>query len=269
MPLGVFEAEILKTISLNRSPDSHVAGATVLNQSENSPRFSKDIDLFHDTEDALIQAFATDRETLIQAGFAVEVNRDLETFKRALVSRGNLQTKVEWVRDAAFRFFPAEPDPSMGYRLNRWDAATNKVLAAAARIAIRDYIDLLHLHVHSLSLGALTWAAAGKDGGLSPDFILEEMQRLQKYPPTAYAKIDLKDPPDPVALKQIWLTALREARELFDLLLDLDAPYGCFFLNPNGEPQTPDRTSLASLRPHFGTLRGCWPRIVEEENLPG
>jgi hypothetical protein len=58
---------------------------------------------------------------------------------------------------------------------------------------------------------------------------------------------------------------MKEAQDLFDLLLDLDAPYGCFFLDKQGEPQTPNRETLSTLRPHYGSLRGCWPRIVEEE----
>jgi hypothetical protein len=64
MPLGPFESEILSLIAQNRSPDSHVAGATVLNQSENSPRISNAIDVFHDTKEALADAFATDCLTL-------------------------------------------------------------------------------------------------------------------------------------------------------------------------------------------------------------
>ncbi len=32
-----------------------------------------------------------------------------------------------------------------------------------------------------------------------------------------------------------------------------------------GEPHPPTRETLSTLRPHFGSLRGCWPRIVEEE----
>jgi hypothetical protein len=265
MPIGIFESEVLRLIAHNRSPESHVAGATVLNQNDDSPRISNDIDLFHDTEEVLKVAFQTDVETLKSAAYQVEVLRDLLTFKRAVVSKAHQRTKIEWVRDSAFRFFPTEPDPKLGYRLNLWDAATNKVLAAAGRAAIRDYTDLLHLHMNALSIGALVWAAAGKDGGLSPGFILEEMQRLQKYPPEEYDKLMLVVPCDPPALKKIWLAAMREAQELFDLLLDLDAPYGCFFLDEQGEPQTPTRETLATLRPHYGSLRGCWPRIVEEE----
>lgn len=177
----------------------------------------------------------------------------------------NQKTKIEWVNDSAFRFFPTEPDSELGYRLHRWDAATNKILAAAGRVAIRDYVDVLHLHATALSLGALVWAAAGKDGGRSPGFILEEMQRVQRYPLEDYQRLILVTPPDPVALKKIWLQAMKEAKALNTLLLEIDAPYGCFFLNAKGEPQTLTKENLPGLHPHYGSLRGCWPRIMDEE----
>jgi hypothetical protein len=54
---------------------------------------------------------------------------------------------------------------------------TNKALAGAARHVIRDYMDLVELHEKHLSLGSLVWAAAGKDDGLSPPFILNPKNR--------------------------------------------------------------------------------------------
>lgn len=265
MPLGKFESEVLRIIAENRSPESHVAGATVLNRDENTSRISSDIDLFHDTEDILFQAFEADIHSLKSAGYLTEIQSDFPTFKRVLVSKNNTKTKIEWARDSVFRFFPVESDPNLGFCLNRWDAATNKALAAAGRTAIRDYVDLLHLHTHALSLGAIVWAASAKDVGLSPGFILEEMQRMQRYPAEEYQKLQMVKPYDPVHHKKLWLEAIRNARELFDVLLDLDAPYGCFFLDQNGEPQTPTEETLSTLKPHYGSLRGCWPRIVDEE----
>lgn len=91
------------------------------------------------------------------------------------------------------------------------------------------------------------------------------MQRLQKYPEEEYLKLQMVIPYDPPQLKKIWLDAMREAKDLFDLLMDLDAPYGCFFLDKDGEPQTPTAETLPTLHPHYGSLRGCWPRVVEEE----
>lgn len=83
------------------------------------------------------------------------------------------QLKMEWAYDSAFRFFPVQTDDLCGYRLHDADAATNKVLALAGRSEIRDFVDVLHLHDTYLSLGALVWAASGKDPGFTPEFLLD------------------------------------------------------------------------------------------------
>ena len=43
--------ELLALIAANRNPESYVSGATVLHIAEDTPRFSDDLDLFHDLED--------------------------------------------------------------------------------------------------------------------------------------------------------------------------------------------------------------------------
>lgn len=48
MPVSEAQADVLRRIAENRSPDSYVAGATVLNRGEHTPRYSLDLDLFHD-----------------------------------------------------------------------------------------------------------------------------------------------------------------------------------------------------------------------------
>jgi hypothetical protein len=265
MPIGPFESEILRVLAANRNPESFIGGATVLNQGKDSPRISEDIDVFHDSEASLLKGVEEDERTLREHGYEVAMLLSRPNFHRAQVSQGPRSTKMEWVYDSAFRFFPVETDALMGYRLNLWDAATNKVLAGVGRGVVRDYVDLIHLHQTRLSLGALIWAAAGKDPGLSPDFMRSELMRTQHYDQQTYESLNLSRPVDPVALKGVWLAAMKEAQDLFDLLLDLDAPYGCFFLDEQDNPHTPTRETLSILRPHYGSLRGCWPRIVEEE----
>src|SRR5881296_2136244 len=174
MPLGVFEREVLRLLASNRNPDSFVAGATVLHQTHASPRISKDIDVFHDTAESILDAVRKDTATLTDHGYSIEIPRPQPTFYRGFVRKGSQQTKIEWVYDSAFRFYPVEPDPELGYRLNFWDSATNKILALAGRNEVRDYMDVIWLHEQHLQLGALAWAASGKDAGLTPDFILEE-----------------------------------------------------------------------------------------------
>jgi hypothetical protein len=47
-----------------RSGDSYVAGGAALNELLLAPRVSRDVDLFHDTDEALAASWAADREQL-------------------------------------------------------------------------------------------------------------------------------------------------------------------------------------------------------------
>lgn len=214
MPLGAFESEVLRAIAVNRNPDSFVAGATVLHQRPDSPRASRDVDIFHDTTESLATAALADAESLRAAGFTVELGRPQGTFQRAIISQGDRRTKIEWVFDSAFRFFPVEPDVELGWRLNFWDAATHKVLALFGRHEFRDFVDVHHLHYHCLCFGALVWAASGKDPGLTPQMILEWTKRHTYYTPEQVQEVQTCQPLNLVQLRGDWLQMLFDAETL-------------------------------------------------------
>jgi hypothetical protein len=69
MPLGEFESEVLRLIARNRNPDSFIAGATVLHQSADSPRASRDVDVFHDTAECLARSVEVDTALLRTEGY--------------------------------------------------------------------------------------------------------------------------------------------------------------------------------------------------------
>ena len=264
MPLGAFEHEVLRLLAVNRNPESYVAGATVLNQNPASLRTSKDVDVFHDTIERLAQSADLDFATLQAAGFEViEAGRRHDTFCRALVRREGKQTKIEWVFDSAFRFFPVEPDPDLGWRLNFWDVAVNKVLAFAGRPEIRDWVDVLHLHGRHLHLGALAWAGTGKDPGLSPEAIIRWGGRQAVYRPEDLADLTLSEPVTLPQLKEQWLEASSAALELIARLPLHEV--GCLYLDRTGKPVCPDPAApeFPKLTRHFGSVKGAWPRIVE------
>ncbi len=263
MPVGAFEQEVLRLLAANRNPDSYVGGATVLNQNAASPRTSRDIDLFHDTIESLVQSADRDIATLRAAGFEVQdAGRPHETFRRALIRRGERQTRIEWVYDSAFRFFPVETDPDLGWRLNFWDAAVNKVLALAGRSEIRDWIDVLHLHRKHLHLGALAWAGTGKDPGLSPEAIIRWAGRQAVYRPEELAALTLSEPASLIQLKEWWLEAASSALDLIARLPLSDV--GCLYLDHANQPVCPNpaATDFVALTRHFGTVKGVWPRIA-------
>ena len=133
MPLTAFQSETLRLLAAHRSPESFLAGGTVLNAGVDSPRYSKDLDIFHDVEASVVTSAETDAATLRQAGYGVEWLLRQPLFQRAEVVRNGRRLLVEWLFDSAFRFFPVEPDDLAGWRLNLHDAATNKLLALMGR----------------------------------------------------------------------------------------------------------------------------------------
>ena len=263
MPLTPFQAEVMKSIAANRLPESHLAGGVVLNRDASSPRYSDDFDIFHDLEEVVAKCAAKDEASLLRDGYELRWEVRGGAFHRAIASKGESALRLEWVHDSAFRFFPVQPDPLFGYCLHRADAATNKVLAMADRTKPRDYVDVLHLDETYLSVGALVWAAAGKDGGLTPLSILGYMQRHSRYTEHDFIGQHLRSPADLPAMKARWLEAVEKANSLIARLPDEDI--GCLYLDAHGLPVTPDpdAAGFAGLVKHFGCVRGAWPTISE------
>ena len=262
MPLGDFEKNILRLLATNRNPESYVAGATVFLRREDSHRQSQDIDVFHDTVQSLKQAATQDTTVLQSNGYTLEWAETQETLQRTTVSKDGRSTKMEWAYDSAFRFFPVQPDADFGFVLHSLDGATNKMLALAGRGELRDYLDVLFLHRNVLSLGALAWAACGKDVGFTPQFLIEEAQRLAHYPAARLKTLLLREPVDLVECKREWLAAVAEANALFLKLPPEEI--GCLYLDAKGQAVTPDPTApeFALLRRHFGSVRGAWPVVT-------
>ena len=261
MPLSSVQAEVLRLIAGNRSPDSYVAGATVLHRAGSTPRYSMDLDLFHDLEDSVARSAETDAATLTNAGHEVSWLLRTPTFHRAVTRFPAGSLKIEWAQDSAFRFFPVQPDDRFGYRLHDADAATNKVLALAGRDEVRDFVDVLHLDETYLSLGALAWAACGKDPGYTPDFLLEQTARHAAYTQADLDRLALREPLDLGTLKRRWLAAMEQARKL---VAALPAPeVGCLYLDAEERPATPDPSSdgFRALARHHGSVRGAWPTV--------
>ena len=260
MPLTPIHADLLTRIAANRNPDSYVAGATVLHLSPDSPRFSDDLDLFHDLEDSVAQSAEADAATLRAAGYELSWLLRTPSFHRAVVTAGGQQLKIEWAHDSAYRFFPVQQDDLCGYRLHDADAATNKVLALAGRSEIRDFVDVLHLHATYLSLGAMAWAACGKDPGYTPQFLLDYACRHVAYTQDDLDRLDLVEPLDLCELKRRWLAAVEDARATVTALPADEA--GSLYLGADGRPQTPAGASRSHhLKRHTGSVRGAWPTV--------
>jgi hypothetical protein len=260
MPLTSFQAQIFKTIAANRNPDSFAAGGVVINRHENSTRFSDDIDIFHHSAQAVSASADADAGTLTDAGYGVEFLRREKTFQQAIVRRGDDYVRIDWAADSAYRFFPIVKDEVLGYRLHDADAATNKVLAAVGRQKVRDFIDLMQLDRDYISLGVAVWAAVDKDEGYTPPLVLEFLRRNSLINPATLEDVTFVEPETPVTLKQRWLERLEAAERLISSLPQ--QPLGCLYLDRAGQPARGDVFDPTWI-PHFGSVGGAWPKIVE------
>ncbi|MBL8896092.1 MAG: hypothetical protein JNM84_00620 [Planctomycetes bacterium] len=266
MPLTTLQRDVLAVLARQRSEESHFAGSVVLHCEDASARYSKDFDIFHDAESAVARSSAADVKALRQAGFEVSHAAPLAnwekaetSFRRASVRRGEASVEVDWALDSAYRYFPIERDPELGWRIHRFDAATNKALALASRSVTRDFVDILE-YAKLYTLPALCWAACGKDLGYTPFSLLELMRRFARIDPAGLAEIQARAL-DPRAMKEEWTKLADAAHLAMKRIADeqTELPIGVAFVDANGHPGWigDDPT----LRIHAPSVRGCWPTI--------
>jgi len=268
MALTELQGSILRLLAALRRErgESYVAGGVALNTLLAAPRRSRDIDLFHDTEEALARTWAADRDLLSRNGFALEVLRESPAFVEARVLQGGERTVIQWVRDSAYRFFPLVEDERMGLSLHAFDLATNKVLAMAGRVEARDWVDVLRCDESLQPLGYLVWAACGKDPGYNPQSLLAAISRTH-YSQAELDALDFEGArPDARQLGQRWHALLKAAR---DGVNALPAPeMGKCVARRNGElfrassDELPDAMLRGDVFFHEGSIGGAWPRFT-------
>lgn len=250
------------------SGESYVAGGVALNVALEAHRVSRDLDVFHDTIDAVARSSDGDRAMLEASGYTVVVLRDRPGYVQATVSRGDESVAVEWARDSAFRFFPLVEHPLLGLTLHPFDLATNKVLALVGRLETRDWVDVLTCHERLQPLGYLAWAASGKDPGYSPPALLDHAARSARYTEDEIAALAFDGPPPKAAdLSRVWHAAIDGARSI---VRHLPADHVGEAVLSNEGLFTGDASELAReladgrVRFHRGRLGGAFPSIVEK-----
>ena len=192
---------------------------------------------------------------LDKAGFVVSWLRREPGIYAAVVERHGESMKLEWVRDSDFRFFPTMRDDVFGHVLHVIDIATNKALAAAGRHAPRDALDLLYIHEHHLPLGAVIWAAVGKDPGYSPESLIAEIRRNARYRADEYEALLMAAPIDAGAVARRLRAALDAAEEFARAMPA--GKEGLLFLE-DGKPVQPDPHRLESYAELAGKRHGIW-----------
>ena len=272
MALTSFQRRVCRLLAEHRiaSGESYVAGASALNELIAASRVSMDIDLFHDTDEALEASWDADRHLLETEGFEVRVIRERRSFVEAEVVKDRETVLMQWARDSAYRFFPLVSHPDFGLALHPFDLATNKVLALVGRLEVRDWVDLIHASDRLQPLGYLAWAACGKDPGFSPAGILEHAARSASYSaPEVLALAFATAPPDPADLSRRWHAMLATARQIVEGLPHTEvgrcvlSREGTLFA---GDPRDlSDALDRGDLVFHSGRIRGAMP---EPKTLP-
>lgn len=165
----------MAVLALNRSRTSYVAGGLVLNR--DWPRVSDDIDVFHDTDEEIVDAARKDIAALKRAGLTARVDVEVYGVVEATVGEYGIETVIQWMSESKRRFLPLVEDDEYGFRLSQADLAVNKVIAASARRKARDFVDLVSIRENWCPLGPLVLAASGKPPFCSPSKIIEEIRR--------------------------------------------------------------------------------------------
>lgn len=232
----------------------------------NSLRLSKDIDVFNDLAGndnrvrLLAEVVAKDRASLEEAGFGFLFDAERAEFFRAIISKAGEQTILEWTVDSDYRFFEAVADDEFGYRLDIFDLATNKVLAAASRKEPRDLIDLLHLHASGISLPSAIWAAPAKDPGFTPESLIEDLRRNCVYVQDDFDRVITREPVDARMALRLFKQLLKEAEEFVAAIPSKFE--GAVFLQ-DGRPVQPDLSRLHDYEVLRASRQGHWPSSAE------
>lgn len=259
MPLTAFQADVARLLSVNRTPDSYLAGGAALHIEPNSKRYSNDLDYFHDSEARVARAFSEDEATLEHAGYGVQVLLRQPGFVRVIVAKDSDATKVEWAHDTAWRFLPTQRSDVAGYQLHPIDLAINKLLALVGRNEPRDFLDVMEAHRTILPLGALCWAAAGKDPGFTPPLLLDLLRRRGNVRPEDVARLRLREVPDLPDLKREWLVTL-DAAEAFVKSRPPDE-LGCLYYSRSEQRFVGDSDRVGGATPHYGRPGGVLPLV--------
>lgn len=269
MALTRFQRDVCRALAERRRTrgDSYVAGGIALNLALNAQRLSRDLDLFHDTTEAVSAAWDADRVLLEGQGYLVNSERERPGFVQATVSRGHDSLLIEWTRDSAYRFFPLVEHDELGLALHPFDLATNKVLALIGRLEVRDWIDVITCHHQLQPLAYLAWAACGKDPGFSPPAIIEHARRSSRYSASDIAALSFAGPPpDAGKLSRSWRAALDAAGPVIAALPAKHA--GEAVLTQAGDLFTGEVTALqqglltGAVMFHAGRLGGALPQVA-------
>ncbi len=130
----------------------------------------------------------------------------------------------------------------------------------AGRDEPRDLLDTLHQHREVLCLGALCWAACGKDPGFTPLSLLELLRRRGRVRSEDLARLNLAAAVDLQQLKSEWLEALDSVEPFASSRVAEEV--GCLYYSASRRAFVDPRQAEDAV-PHFGRPGGVLPRMDE------
>lgn len=268
MALTDFQGVILRLLAKNRveNPESYVAGGLAFNHRLGAPRLSRDIDIFHDSKEAMVLSWQMDRKTLEANGYVVTPKRELEYFIEAEVEKDDRRMEIQWGTDSAYRLFPLIPDPVAGFTLHPLDLAANKLAALVGRTEPRDWIDVITAVKELQPLAYLLSVACGKDPGFSPTSMLEYVARRRYNQVEIDAKIIPLGVYDAAELCRFWREEVERARTT--LAYFPREHVGKAVMTREGElfrgsdEELKGAIAADALVYHEGVIGGAWPRVI-------
>ena len=147
--------------------------------------------------------------------------------------------------------------------------AADKVLTVVSRAKPQDWVEIIQLDTELQPLGYLVWAAAGREPGLNPPFILQWAARA-RYVEVELDEVEFEgERPTAASLSLQWKAILSEARDVVAFLpwqevgkcvLDRD-----FNLLRLGSEELAAALHSGEVHFHEGSLRGAFPKIVQSD----
>lgn len=113
-----------------------------------------------------------------------------------------------------------------------------------------------------MPLGALCWAAAGKDPGYTPLSLLELLSRRGKFQPNQFMRLHLKTPVNLPKLKHDWTEALKKAKQFVSTSPNDET--GCLYFDERTKKFVEPSQRHPSIVTHYGKPQGVWPRVLEQ-----
>lgn len=205
-------------------------------------------------------------EALRAAGFSIECLVENEGSVDIIVRKYNEETRVQWLFDDEFcqRFFPAEVDEELGYRLHPADAAVNKVLCASRRRQARDAVDVMTIAADYAPLGPLAWAAAGK-AEVSPVALLRDLHtQVREFSEPEIQSVRMDNGAAPPMWEKL-RAMVSEAIEKANGYCEEVAPIGYdghLFVDADRHPVEADENAIKSGKARAVPLTNFGPKVV-------